>query len=328
MTNDIPLVQFGFFAPVLDTLASADVAVDSILRRNGLHRFDLGVHENYVPVKLMYRLLEDIRRNECPEDFFAVFGTDIELKSLSEWGEAVAMAPDLLSACELALRFDRVVMTHERMRLTIDGPTSTISQYYLDRPQAGRDYADYVDFCYMLNGLKLAGGPRWEPLEIHLQSATAPDFDRLLPPGYRSRILLDQPMTSVVFPTELLSATMLGADLTERSDRFRALPSSLVQVIEELLDSSQNAATANLAIMAEMLDVSPRTLRRRLAEQDSSFFGLVDRWRFKTCLRLLRDERTNLGQIAERLGYANTPNFERAFRRWTGQAPGRYRDNL
>ena len=32
--------------------------------------------------------------------------------------------------------------------------------------------------------------------------------------------------------------------------------------------------------------------------------------------------------IAERLGYANAPNFERAFKRWTGQSPGAYRDAL
>ncbi len=326
--SGIPLVQAGFFRPVLNTLESAGASTASLLHSSSLHRFDLAVAENYVPVKLMYRLFDEIRRREGIDDFFEVFAGQIELQSLSDWGETVALAPDVLSACQLALEFDNVVQTHERMHFEIDGPVSKISQYYLDQPQPGREYADYVDFCLMLNGLKLAGGPGWQPLEIHLQSGEAPNFDRLLPPGYRTKIYLGQPMTSVVFPTSMLASSMLvGRREGNGQDQFQS-PASLAQVIEELLASSLNGQVGSLKIIADMVELSPRTLRRRLAEQGSTFSALVDDWRFKSSLDLLAVEDLRIHEIAERLGYANTPNFERAFKRWTGEAPGLYRDHL
>ncbi|MDJ0806828.1 MAG: helix-turn-helix domain-containing protein [Gammaproteobacteria bacterium] len=326
--TDAPLVQAGFFKPVVETLESAGVSTFTLLRQASLHRFDLSVTENYVPVKLMYRLFDKIKCSEGIDDFFKVFARQVKLQSLSDWGETLAIAPDVLSACQIAVEFDNVVQTHERMHFKINGPVSRLSQYYQDQPQAGRDYAVYLNFCLMLNGFKLAGGPGWYPLEIHLQSHEAPSFDYLLPPGYQTKIYLGQPMTSVVFPTSLLSRAMLADGRREVGRKEFIKPQSLNQIIELLMASSLNGQVAHLETVSEMLEVSPRTLRRRLAEQGTSFSRLVDQWRFKTCLGLLEQENLLLLEISERLGYANVPNFERAFKRWTGQTPGTYRDGL
>ncbi len=323
----LPLVQAGFFRPVLDTLADAGINNDNLLRRVSLHRFDLQANENYVPVSLMYRLLDEVEREHGFGRFFAVFGPQIELQGLSDWGENVAFTPDVISACRLALEFDDVVQTHERMHFEINGPITTLSQYYQDQPQPGREFADYIDFCLMLNGLRIAGGPDWEPLEIHLQSRREPDFDSLLPENSGTRVYLGQPMTSVVFPTSMLTASMLGEKGSNGSSSYET-PHSLPQVIEQLLSSALDGRTANLDVIADMLDMSPRTLRRRLSEFGTSFSALVDDWRFKSSLDLLALEELRIHEIAERLGYANTSNFERAFKRWTGEAPGLYRDHL
>jgi len=328
MNREAQLVQAGFFRPVLDTLQDAGVNIDKLLSKSSLNRFDLEINENYVPVGCMYSLFCEIRQSEGIEDFFGVFGRKLELQGLSDWGEMIAFTPDVLSACQLALKYDNVVQTHERMVLEIDGPVCKVSQYFLDQAQPGREYADYVDFCYMLSGLRLAGGPDWEPLEIHLQSSEAPDFDHLLPRNQHTRIYLGQPMTSVVFPTAMLTSSMLGSGSGGPELAIEALPQTLPQVIEELLGSSQQAQIAHLDVIAELLDLSPRTLRRRLTEYDTTFTEVVENWRFKACLHLLEQDNTRVSEIAEQLGYANTPNFERAFRRWTGQTPGNYRDLL
>jgi len=326
--TDIPLVQTGFFKPVLSTLELAGVNIDPLLRASSLNRFDLGTRENYVPVGRMYSLFSDIRQSEGIDDFFGVFGCNLEVQSLSDWGEMIAFTPDVLSACQLAVKHDNVLFTHERMGLEINGPICKFSQYYLDRAQPGREYADYIDFCYLLSAFRLAGGPDWEPLEIHLQSSEAPDFDHLLPRNQHTRIYLGQPMTSVVFPTAMLTSSMLGSSSSGLELAIEEIPQTLPQVIEKLLESSQRAQIAHLDVIAELLDLSPRTLRRRLTEYDTTFTEVVENWRFKACLNLLEQVNTRVSQIAEQLGYANTPNFERAFRRWTGQTPGNYRDML
>lgn len=325
--SEVDLVQAGYFSPVLQTLECEGASVDRLLRQAGLHRFELGEREAYVPVRLMYALFEAIRRQQGIDNVFEVFYENLLVQSISDWGEIIAFTPDVHAACELAIDSIQVLQTHQRMSLEIDGPVAKISQYYLDQPQPGRDLADYIDFCYLLHGLRIAGGDDWEPLEIHLQSEAAPDFDYLLPGNNTTRVRLGQPATAAFFPTSMLAWSMLGEPVQSGEIEAGSPPATLAEAIECLLAASDRGRTAHLDVIADMLELSPRTLRRRLAQQGTTFSEIVDRWRFKSSLGLLERDSLRIGEIAEMLGYGNASNFERAFKRWTGQPPGVYRDS-
>jgi AraC-like DNA-binding protein len=66
--------------------------------------------------------------------------------------------------------------------------------------------------------------------------------------------------------------------------------------------------------------MAERTLKRKLAEQGTSYTELLDRQRHTRALELLRTDAT-IEQVADRLGYSDAANFTRAFRRWTGKSP-------
>lgn len=80
--------------------------------------------------------------------------------------------------------------------------------------------------------------------------------------------------------------------------------------------------------LAEKLHMSPRTLRRKLLAQSSSYKQLLEEARHRDALRLLEKPGLEIRQIAELLGYADPANFTRAFRQWTGRAPREYRSAL
>lgn len=75
------------------------------------------------------------------------------------------------------------------------------------------------------------------------------------------------------------------------------------------------------------LGIAPRSLQRRLAHMDSSFEDLLDDWRHSRALALLVQGEP-IHQIAARLGYTHPAHFTRAFGRWQGMAPSRYREML
>ncbi len=77
--------------------------------------------------------------------------------------------------------------------------------------------------------------------------------------------------------------------------------------------------------VAAMLNLSPRTFRRRLAEEDTSFQDLLDTVRADYATRQLREGRLPIASIAYRLGFGDPSNFRRAYRRWTGERPGAIR---
>ena len=80
--------------------------------------------------------------------------------------------------------------------------------------------------------------------------------------------------------------------------------------------------------VARSLALSDRTLQRRLQAEHTSFQQLVDRTRQELAAKYLADSRYALGEVAHQLGFADQSNFFRACKRWFGQAPGRYREQL
>jgi AraC-like DNA-binding protein len=78
---------------------------------------------------------------------------------------------------------------------------------------------------------------------------------------------------------------------------------------------------------AEAMSLTPRTLQRRLAERDTSFQAEVNTLRCALAKDLLRgDPSLSIAAIAARLGFADTANFHRAFKSWTGVTPAQWRD--
>ena len=67
------------------------------------------------------------------------------------------------------------------------------------------------------------------------------------------------------------------------------------------------------------------TLRRKLAAEGTSWQRVVDGLRHDLAVRLLGDRALSLEQVAESLGYGDARSLHRAFRKWTGAAPGAYR---
>lgn len=105
--------------------------------------------------------------------------------------------------------------------------------------------------------------------------------------------------------------------LDPESRRFQA---RVRQVIVRRL-----AQGPNIVGVAEDLSLNVRTLQRRLAETGAPFRSLLDQCRRERALRELESGRKSVGEIASMLGYSDPSHFVRAFNRWTGQAPIRYR---
>lgn len=71
--------------------------------------------------------------------------------------------------------------------------------------------------------------------------------------------------------------------------------------------------------------VSVVTLRRRLAAEGTSWQRVVDGLRHDLAVRLLSDRALSIEQVAASLGYGDARSLHRAFRKWSGKAPGAYR---
>ena len=97
------------------------------------------------------------------------------------------------------------------------------------------------------------------------------------------------------------------------------------QVRKQLLGSLGLVAT--LDDVASTLAMSPRSLRRKLEQENTNFRSIVDEERRQIAIQLLTCSNMILDELAIHIGYTDTASFTRAFRRWTGCSPGEYRKN-
>ncbi len=158
----------------------------------------------------------------------------------------------------------------------------------------------------------------------------ASEYRRMFCPALR----FDAAMTAIDFDATLLAA------------RSAANPSSLREFLRHAPQSvflkrvggdawSQRLRTRlrrgadwpGVDAVAGEWGVSPATLRRKLAAEGTGWQLGVDPRRRDMALRLLRDGRRSLEHVAESLGYVDARSLHRAFRKWTGSAPGAHRDD-
>ena len=86
-------------------------------------------------------------------------------------------------------------------------------------------------------------------------------------------------------------------------------------------------ALPSLDEAAQGLGVSPRSLRRHLLDEGTSYRQLVEDFRKDLACEYLRSTRITTKEVAFLLGYADPAAFRRAFKLWTGHTPGEFRDS-
>ncbi|MEO0753113.1 MAG: AraC family transcriptional regulator, partial [Pseudomonadota bacterium] len=82
---------------------------------------------------------------------------------------------------------------------------------------------------------------------------------------------------------------------------------------------------ANLTEAAQAMNMTPRTLMRRLEVDGTSFQAIKDALRRDIAIGHLQAGRASVETIAHELGFSSAANFHKAFQRWTGNTPSSYK---
>ncbi|CAI8248416.1 MAG: HTH-type transcriptional regulator VirS [Marinobacterium sp. xm-d-530] len=80
--------------------------------------------------------------------------------------------------------------------------------------------------------------------------------------------------------------------------------------------------------VANKLNITTRTLRRKLADEGTRFQDIKDSVRRDHAIHLLNQSALSIQSIASQLGYSETAAFIRAFTKWTGQTPKVFRTGV
>jgi AraC-like DNA-binding protein len=254
-------------------------------------------------------------------------GTSTRVSSHGFLGFAAMTASTARDALELAVRFASTRTFALGLALYVEGSVASLVI------EERTDLGPIREFCVLAlmvtlwrHGHELTGKVLTGVGEC---AFAAPAYMKAMPLG--SMLRFDQPVNRLVFDPAVLELPLRSADVVATQLAREQCERELASLIEPGVPGRTRAAlVANTAAalddVARALHVSPRTLKRKLAEGGTTFSAIRDEVRCQRSLLLLDNRALTVGEIAEQLGYRELPSFTRAFRKWTGTTPAAYRD--
>jgi AraC-like DNA-binding protein len=152
---------------------------------------------------------------------------------------------------------------------------------------------------------------------------------RLIFPG--ATLKFDAPFVGFAFDRTFEQAPMPGADPVLHSIHCARLDSLLTDLstlcvlktrVRRLIEQEiRGRGSATVPRIARALNMSGRTMSRRLEQEGTSFIKELDDTRQELALSFVCASEVPFTEIAFLLGFSHAESFHRAFKRWTGETP-------
>lgn len=270
---------------------------------------------------------------EDPHSFAEDVGAQYNFANMGILGYALLASPTMGDAVDVGCRFAMLSSTFLRLTRHDTDAGAVIAFDNSHVPADVREFLLTRDLVALINMAPLLVGQLEADvaLKVELPGIELPaerlEFSRLT-------VEIDSSATrsTVTIPNEVLRLPMPAADA--------ATAQACVQQCEDLLEARRQrrglaarvrtrlvrdpGQLPSMAVIAEELFMTERTLNRRLAAEHTSYRALVDEVRATLAGELLASGLT-VEQTARQLGYSESAAFTRAFIRWTGTPPSRYR---
>ena len=166
-------------------------------------------------------------------------------------------------------------------------------------------------------------------------SVSPPDGFESVRRLFPCEVLFDQPRSSIHLSSQCLDQPMRKADpqtvrlLTDMAEKQlqEAESETSLEGAIKLLLVDQVASPPSLDEAAQILGLSSRSLRRKLASTGTTYQRVLDAVRLAVAQRLIRETESSISSIAYELGFSHPSDFGRAFKKWSGITPLAYRNS-
>lgn len=323
-------IAVGHLEQILHGARSQGVAIDRLLTRAGVAPALLDAPLARVSQAQFAAVMRALRRT-LRDDFLGLLSQPLPMGTFANICRLVIHAPTVGDALRQGLRSCHPLLVDFTPRLRVRNGVATVFLAARTESSPGLWYAQRT-FMFFTAGLCNWLAARRIPLMRVDYSCGHPsqDAQRL----FRSSVATEQPITALHFEAQWLNLPVVQNVQTLhaflRSAPFDLLVkyqdrASLTDRIRRMLRQHLAGELPSLETVSEALSLTPQTLRRRLRDEGQGYQALKDDLRRDVAIEYLGRADMTLVTIAERLGFSEPSTFHRAFKKWTGIAPGVYR---
>ena len=260
-------------------------------------------------------------------------GFSINMTQRGSHGYLLAAADTVNSAIRLGHEYYDLFYQHVGWATRLEG-SRVIHRFTEEQPLGeARQFCMDRMLAVMQVGAEYLSGSALKPEQITLDIPPPPQASRY-PAIFQCPVLFSRDTVEVQYSSEPLHDTVSTYD----QQVFEAVQSlcqnqlmrlhgrqDFVEEVRRTIHLIEPGPFANIEQVAERLCCAPRTLRRKLQQEQASFQKILDEERKAVACDSLLYSNLSIQQIAERCGFNSPRNFSHAFRSWTGLSPSKFR---
>jgi len=290
-------------------------------------------HNGYVDFQRFSQLF-DAAAAFSGDDYIGLkVGENFLARHWGRLGYLIMAGENGLEGIQFIQRFASIVTNALQMQWQMDSTTLSC-EFSLLEPVVSRHVIDY----FVSSSLSLSRATSQNQasyLSVHFQHDGGPQpafYDHFL----QTQCFFNQSCNRITVALDSLRQLSVLRDprlkqiLEEHADQVLqslAAGDELVQAVHRYIVDNLAHGAPTLKQTCEFLGQNERSLQRALAKQGINFQDMVDDLRRRMALEYMRND-YNFLDIAMMLGYSEQSALHRAFKRWTGMPPSRYRRTL
>lgn len=322
----VPLIKSGYAKILIHLFSEQGIDPHTLIRQSGLPPDLYQLDSELLPVEPLRRLLYLISNQVGVTRFGDLLRLAFRqqmLPDILKKFKQVNTLEDALKNAQNCFSFD---VTYVRV-----GLEKHLGQRWFCRHATFEDHpyflwSEVFTVLYSIELIRVLTKSDWMPERIMIQSYQSDIFQSLLDRPVQLFIRQDRTallVTEEVLQTKITIPSGFSPQLTPLVEWHTGFTDSVFTALQPYV--KEHVLTVPKA--AALLKLTPRTLQRRLQEENTSFRQLKDSLMFSAACELMASGHS-LTYIANQLGYANLSQFSRAFKRISGITPKLYKNSL
>ncbi len=322
------MVKAAFRYQITKTMVDLGLDTHKYLKKVGLPLEEPDDPETLIPVKPLYRLVHRVAHEENIPDFGS------KIIQLHPWSKVETLGPLLESYPSLSEFLDKFCPAASMQSTLADfhfseGQAENWFSYHGEKVQGDNVQMDMYRITGMIQIVQLATGSGWRPLKVELRSPKIDlsKFCDLISQSdvsfSRTQLKLGLQKFELNLPVRLVTPTT-----PVKYPKNHDLHVNFLDTLTSIMLPYLARGDCNLRNISQVTELSTRTLQRRLRSHGECFSSFLEKERLKISQEYLMEPSISVLEISRMLGYSDSANFTRAFRRWTGQSPREYRLSL
>ncbi len=332
MNKDSPNIHTHMFNLLKSMLEESGIPPALMVLGTGLKASDLAQTDTLVTFPQALKIVDNALELAPTSGLGLAIAKRMNFTDWGTFGYAVTSCATLGDALKIGVRYSSIATRLTENSFSITDAELSLSSNTLQSVGNSLPFFIEEDLGGVINVMYKNLGVDVRPKEVHL-SYSAPKYAEQYSEHFRcpvtfnsfaNQIIWDRSLLEFPLPThnpvtaehaiQLCEKQLF--DLTEEGNIERKVRSLLIQA------SGKFAAIGSIASQLEM---SESTLRRVLKVENTSYQKILEQMKKKKSIEYLTTSSLPIDDISFLVGFSDTSNFRRAFKKWTGESPIAYR---